>query len=157
MAVVSGKVFWAAVQAPNTTFEPEWGLDLLVDDSNRAQIMADKLTIKNKGDERGDFVHIRQRVSRRDGSKNDAPVVVDAQKNVTDKLIGNGSTCNVMYTPFAWDMNGKSGVTPILKKVQIVDLVSYGEDFDVVDDGFVSATAASSDAAPQQLNDEVPF
>lgn len=157
MAVVSGKVFWASVQAPNTTYEPEWGLDLLVDDNNRAQIMADKLTIKNKGDERGDFVHIRQRVSRRDGSKNDAPIVVDAQKNVTDKLIGNGSTCNVMYTPFAWDMNGKSGVTPILKKVQIVDLVSYGEDFDVVDDGFVSATAVASDAAPQQLNDEVPF
>lgn len=157
MAVVSGKVFWASVQAPNTTYEPEWGLDLLVDDNNRAQIMADKLTIKNKGDERGDFVHIRQRVSRRDGSKNDAPVVVDAQKNVTDKLVGNGSTCNVMYTPFAWDMNGKSGVTPILKKVQIVDLVSYGEDFDVVDDGFVSATAVASDAAPQQLNDEVPF
>jgi hypothetical protein len=151
MTVITGKVYWASVQQPNTTFEPEWGLDLLVDDNNRSQVMADKLTIKNKGDERGDFVHIRQRVARRDGTRNDAPVVLDGQKNPSDSLIGNGSTCNVMYTPFAWDMNGKSGVTPILKKVQIVDLVSYGEDFDVI--GGATTPSASS----TQMNDEVPF
>lgn len=155
MTVVKGKAYWASVQQPNTTYEPEWAVDICVDDSNRAAFEADGVPIKNKGDERGDFVHIRQRVARRDGTQNDAPAVVDAQKNPFTGLIGNGSIVNVMYAPFAWEMNGKAGVTPLLKKVQVVDLVEYkaGEDFDV-EDGFTSAEAPS---ANEELNDEVPF
>jgi hypothetical protein len=154
MTVITGKAYWASVQQPNTTFEPEWGIDILVDDNNREAIQADGLTIKNKGDERGDFVHIRQRVKRRDGTENEAPTVVDAQKNPTKKLIGNGSTVNVLYTPFNWEMNGKSGVSGILKKVQVVDLVSYGEDLDVVEGGFTEAAPASNNGMPSE---EVPF
>tara|TARA_A100001201_G_C4025007_1_gene181745 strand:+ start:324 stop:791 length:468 start_codon:yes stop_codon:yes gene_type:complete len=155
MTVVKGKAYWASVQQPNTTFEPEWAIDILVDDNNRAAFEADGVPIKNKDDERGDFVHIRQRVARRDGTQNDAPAVVDAQKQPFTGLIGNGSVVNVMYTPFAWEMNGKSGVSPLLKKVQVVDLVEYkaGEDFDV-EDGF---TAAQAPSANEELNDEVPF
>ncbi len=155
MTVVKGKAYWASVQQPNTTYEPEWGIDILVDDDNRAAFEADGVPIKNKDDERGDFVHIRQKVTRRDGSRNDAPTVVDAQKQPFFGLIGNGSVVNVMYTPFAWEMNGKSGVSPLLKKVQVVDLVEYKvvEDFDV-EDGF---TAAEAPSANEELSDEVPF
>ena len=46
-------------------------------------------------------------------------------------------------------MNGKSGVSGILKKVQVVELVSYGEDFDVVKGGYTESEAT--------MNDEVPF
>jgi hypothetical protein len=151
MTVITGKAYWAHVQAPNTTYEPEWSIDIAVDDNNRSAIEADGLDIKNKGDERGDFVHIRQRVKRRDGTTNDAPAVVDAQKNATEKLIGNGSTVNVLYSPFEWEMNGKSGTSAILKKVQVVDLVSYGEDLEVVD-GFVDGQSPTS-----MHDDEVPF
>ena len=56
MTVVKGKAYWASVQQPNTTYEPEWAIDILVDDDNRAALEADGLTIKNKGDDRGDFV-----------------------------------------------------------------------------------------------------
>ena len=150
MTVITGKAYWAHVQNPNTSFEPEYSIDICVDDNNRAAIEADGLTIKNKGDERGDFVHIRQRVARRDGTQNDAPIVVDAQKNPTDKLVGNGSIVNVLYSPYSWEMNGKAGVTPILKKVHVVDLVSYGEAFDAVE-GY---TEPSSKHVP---SDEVPF
>jgi len=150
MTVITGKAYWAHLQSPNSTYEPEWSIDLCVDDNNREAILKDGLTIKNKGDDRGDFVHIRQRVARRDGSKNDAPIVLDSQKNVTDKLVGNGSLVNVLYTPFEWDMNGKSGVTAILKKVQVVDLVEYGEDFDVVKGGYVEGASSITE-------DEVPF
>jgi hypothetical protein len=152
MTVVTGKAYWASVQQPNTTYEPEWSVDICVDDNNRKLFEADGLTIKNKGDERGDFVHIRQRVKRRDGTENEAPLVVDGQKNTFKDLIGNGSIVNVMYTPFAWEMNGKSGVTPILKKVQVVDLVAYAgaEDFDVLD----TASAPIKEELP---NDSIPF
>ena len=155
MTVVKGKAYWASVQQPNTTYEPEWAIDILVDDNNRPAFEADGVPIKNKDDERGDFVHIRQRVARRDGTQNEVPSVVDAQKQPFTGLIGNGSVVNVMYTPFAWEMNGKSGVSPLLKKVQVVDLVEYkaGEDFDV-EDGF---TAKEAPSANEELNDEVPF
>lgn len=157
MTVVTGKVYWASIQQPNTTYEPEWGLDLLVDDNNRAALEADGVPIKNKDDERGDFVHIRQKCSRRDGTANEAPEVMDAQKRPFTNLVGNGSILNVMYTPFSWEMNGKSGVTPLLKKVQVVDLVPYkggekaDEDFDILP----AAAATMTEEAP--LNDDVPF
>lgn len=153
MTIVSGKVYWASIQAPNTTYEPEWGLDMLVDDNNRKAFEADGVDIKNKGDERGDFVHIRQKVSRRDGTQNDAPVVLDGQKKPFKELVGNGSIANVQYTPFEWSMNGKSGVSPILKRVQIVEHVPYAggnaEDFDVI--------GTASAPIQETVSDEVPF
>ena len=153
MTIVSGKVYWASIQAPNTTYEPEWGLDMLVDDNNRKAFEADGVDIKNKGDERGDFVHIRQKVSRRDGTQNDAPVVLDGQKKPFKELVGNGSIANVQYTPFEWSMNGKAGVSPILKRVQIVEHVPYAggnaEDFDVI--------GTASAPIQETVSDEVPF
>lgn len=150
MTVITGKCYWAKVHSPDTRYEPVYSIDICVDDNNREAIMKDGLAIKNKGDERGDFVQIKQKVNRRDGSENPAPVVLDAQKNPMTKLIGNGSIVNVLYTPYEWEMNGKRGVSPLLKKVQVVNLVSYGEDFDVVDGGYVEGASSITE-------DEVPF
>jgi hypothetical protein len=61
---------------------------------------------------------------------------------------------NVQYTPFEWEMNGKSGTSPILKKVQVVSLVEYAggnaEDFDVIGE-------AAAPIADDNMNDSVPF
>ena len=150
MTVITGKAYWAKVHSPDTRYEPVYSIDICVDDNNREAITRDGLAIKNKGDERGDFVQIKQKVSRRDGSENPAPIVLDAQKNPMTKAIGNGSIVNVLYTPYEWEMNGKRGVSPLLKKVQVVNLVPYGEDFDVVDGGYVEGTSSI-------VEDEVPF
>ena len=150
MTIITGKCYWAKVQAPDTAYEPQWSIDICVDDNNREAILKDGLTIKNKGDERGDFIQIRQKVSRRDGTENSPPIILDAQKNPMTKLIGNGSIVNVQYTPFEWSMNGKSGVSPLLKKVQAVKLVPYGEDFDVIEGGYIEGASSITE-------DEVPF
>jgi hypothetical protein len=150
MTIITGKCYWAKVQAPDTVYEPQWSIDICVDDNNREAILKDGLTIKNKGDERGDFIQIRQKVSRRDGTENSPPIILDAQKNPMTKLIGNGSIVNVQYTPFEWSMNGKSGVSPLLKKVQVVNLVPYGEDFDVIEGGYIEGASSITE-------DEVPF
>jgi len=150
MTIITGKCYWAKVQAPDTAYEPQWSIDICVDDNNREAILKDGLTIKNKGDERGDFIQIRQKVSRRDGTENNPPIILDAQKNPMTKLIGNGSIVNVQYTPFEWSMNGKSGVSPLLKKVQVVNLVPYGEDFDVIEGGYIEGASSITE-------DEVPF
>ena len=107
-------------------------------------IKKDGLTVKNKGDDRGDFVTVKRRVRRKDGSLNRAPDLVHGQKRtMTQTLIGNGSEVNVHYTTYEWEFKGRAGVSADLRAVQVVNLIPYNteadEAFDVVDGGFASA------------------
>jgi len=152
MPVLSGKAHWASVANPNTTFEPVWSVDLAIegDELNKARQMG--LAIKNKGDDRGDFVTIKRKVNRRDGTQNQAPALVDANKNpMSGTLIGNGSDINVLFKTYEWEYAGKTGMGAELQKVQVTKLVPYSDgsdDFDVVPDGY---------SAVDTLNDDIPF
>jgi len=152
MPVLSGKAHWASVASPNTTFEPVWSVDLAIegDELNKARQMG--LAIKNKGDDRGDFVTIKRKVNRRDGTQNQAPALVDANKNpMSGTLIGNGSDINVLFKTYEWEYAGKTGMGAELQKVQVTKLVPYSDgsdDFDVVPDGY---------SAVDTLNDDIPF
>jgi len=98
--------------------------------------------VANKGDDRGDFVTIKRKVLKKDGTQRQAPIVKDSQNNNWDgKLIANGSTVNVKALPFDWSYAGKSGVSADLAAVQVVDFIEYstdGVDFDVVEGGYVT-------------------
>lgn len=152
MPVLSGKSHWATITTPNTTFEPVWSIDLALSGAELAKAQNLGLAIKNKGDDRGDFVSIKRKVNRRDGSQNTAPALKDAQKrDMGNTLIGNGSDVNVLFKTFEWEYAGKSGVGTDLQAVQVVNLIPYGadEDFDVVPSGY----SASEDA----FSDDIPF
>ena len=145
MSVIQGKAYWASLINPNTTFDSDgtWSIDVRLYEKNKNIAEADGLAIKNKNDDRGDFVNIKRHVKRKDGNMNKAPEDLDAQKRtMIDTLIGNGSTVNVLYTTYEWKFKGRSGVSADLKKVQVVELIPYQGDaddaFDVVPDGFVS-------------------
>ena len=152
MPVLSGKAHWASVANPNTTFEPVWSVDLAIegDELNKARQLG--LTIKNKGDDRGDFVTIKRKVNRKDGTQNKAPTLVDANKNpMNGTLIGNGSDINVLFKTYEWEYAGKTGMGAELQKVQVTNLIEYSDgsdDFDVVPDGY---------SAVDTLNDDIPF
>ena len=47
MAVVSGKAYWASVTSPNTTFEPVYTVDLVVDDKTADDFQARGYKLKN--------------------------------------------------------------------------------------------------------------
>ena len=142
--MINGKAFWAALQTPNTTFDPCWQIDVALDKANKKLVEAAGLTIKNKGDDRGDFVSIKRKVARKDGKENQAPAVIDDKLRPFTDLIGNGSLVNVKVNTFDWEFKGKSGVGADLIKVQVVEHVSYAgatddEDFQVIggdEDGF---------------------
>ena len=146
MPVISGTAYWAAITNPNTTFDSDgiWSIDVAnLDKKNLEMVKKDGLAIKNKGDDREDFVTVKRRVRRKDGSLNRAPDLVDGQKRtMTNTLIGNGSKVNVHYTTYEWEFKGRAGVSADLRAVQVVDLIPYNteadEAFDVVDGGFVS-------------------
>ena len=58
LKVVSGTAYWASVIVPNTRYDPDgvWTIDVgNLDDLNKKKVQEEGLTIKNKGDEKGDF------------------------------------------------------------------------------------------------------
>tara|TARA_R110000744_G_scaffold11441_7_gene34670 strand:+ start:820 stop:1275 length:456 start_codon:yes stop_codon:yes gene_type:complete len=138
---ITGKCHYASITEPNTKFEPVWSIQVEVDDSNRSVIEGANLPINNKGDDRGDFVTIKRKVLRADGSQRAAPFIKDSQNNTWNgKLLANGSTVNVKAVPYDWNYAGKSGVSADLSAVQVVDFIEYtrdNEDFKPVEGGYV--------------------
>ena len=147
--VISGTAYWASVITPNTKFDTDgvWTIDVgNLDDLNKKKAQKDGLTVKNKGDEKEDFVTIKRKVRNNKGNLNRQPNVVDATKRlITETMIGNGSKVNVLYEPFEWNFGGKTGVSADLRAVQVTELVPYTTEeddaFDVVPDGFTSDEA----------------
>ena len=125
MPTVEGKAYWASVTRPNTTFDPVYQIDLAVDDKTAEDFKGKGVSVKQ--DDRGSIIKFKRKVARADGTKN--PI---------DVLVGNGSKVKVLYKPFDWTFAGKSGTSLDLQAVQVIDLVPYGEDFDVSDGGFVA-------------------
>jgi len=137
---ITGKCHYASITEPNTKFDPVWSIQVEVDDANRSTIEGANLPINNKGDDRGDFVTIKRKVMRKDGTQRQPPIVKDSENNLWNgKLIANGSTVNVKAIPFDWEYAGKSGVSADLAAVQVVNFIEYtsGEDFAPVEGGYV--------------------
>jgi len=147
--VISGTAYWASVITPNTKFDADgvWTIDVgNLDDLNKKKAQKDGITVKNKGDEKDDFVTIKRKVRNAKGNLNRQPNVVDANKTlITETMIGNGSKVNVLYEPFEWNFGGKTGVSADLRAVQVTELVPYTTEeddaFDVIPDGFTSDEA----------------
>ena len=130
MPVLNGKAYWASVVTPNTTFDEDgvYSIDLAVDEENKKSAVAEGLSIKNKGDDRGDFVTIKRKAKRKDGSPNKAPDIMDNMKSpLQNTLIGNGSTVNVLFKTYEWSHKptNRSGKSADLQAVQVVNLIPY--------------------------------
>jgi len=151
--VISGKAYWASIATPNTTFDPDgiWTVDVgNLDKDSIDQLKNDGLTVKNKGDDRGDFVTIKRKVRRKDGQMNRTPDLVDAKKRqMTNTMIGNGSDVNVLYSTYDWEFKGRKGTSADLKSIQVTNLIPFSsgdeETFDEVD-GYASDSANPSEA-----------
>tara|TARA_R100000030_G_C3200944_1_gene110877 strand:- start:175 stop:636 length:462 start_codon:yes stop_codon:yes gene_type:complete len=144
---ITGKCHYASITEPNTKFDPVWSIQVEINDDNREVVEKSGLKVANKGDERGDFVTIKRKVHRKDGTQRNAPLVMDSQNNRwnNDKKIANGSTVNVKAIPYEWDYAGKSGISADLAAVQIVDFIEYSgnqQDFAPVDGGYVQEAEA---------------
>lgn len=163
MAVIQGKVKWASVQSPNETYEPAWQVDVVLEDMEEAKALREQ-GLNVKKDKDGDVIlKLKQSVYRKDGvTRNKAPRVVDADKEVFLDLIGNGSLCNVQYNVRPWEYKGKTGVAGDLRAVQVLELVPYDnadkDEFDVVEGGTQEAQAPAATEAPaDDFDDDLPF
>ena len=69
MSVINGKAYWASITSPNTTFDSDgvWTIDVgNLDEKNKKILESDGLVVKNKGDDREDFITIKRNVKIKD-------------------------------------------------------------------------------------------
>ena len=143
MPIITGNAHWAKVIGdPKPGYDGnsrEWSLDVAIDESTVEFFKEQGLSkrIKNKGDDKGDFVTFKRKEFKFDGETRNQPIrVVDHQKNPwpDDKLIGNGSKVAVNF-----GINDtRYGLHPTILALQVIDLVEYeggdNEDFGTFND-----------------------
>ena len=84
------------------------------------------INVRNKGDDRGDFITV----------KSNNPIHVDFKADPVDVgMLGNGSKANAALSYYDWDYRGKKGRSPSLKKLLVTEVEVYegadgGIDFD---------------------------
>ena len=167
MPVISGTAYWAKVHQPHYDQYNEQGIfsiDVTVDAKTKKQLQDLGLgpRIKNKGDERNDFITIKRKYTRKDGTKNSAPRVVDSKRTPVspDILIGNGSLVNVAFDTYDYDIKGNKGVGSSLKAVQVTKLVEYSpsENLDEFSEesGYQAPTNGASNKDGLE-DDKLPF
>ncbi|MBV1928227.1 MAG: hypothetical protein KUG81_01780 [Gammaproteobacteria bacterium] len=130
MPIMQGTAYWAKVlKDPKPGYdgnEREWSIDIAID-KDTAKLWKEQgigKRIKNKGDEKGDFVTLKRKEFKYDGETRNQPIrVVDAKKKPWDQevLIGNGSKVAVNYSI----NDTKFGQQPCLLALQVIDLVEY--------------------------------
>ena len=128
MAVVSGKAYWASVTSPNTTFEPVYTVDLVVDDKTADDFQARGYKVKELSineEPVGRAITIKRKVNGADGRTRQAPKLFDKDKVPMDEVVGNGSEVKVQYAE--WETTNKYGDFKGLdfQAMQVLDLVSY--------------------------------
>jgi hypothetical protein len=142
MAILEGTAYWASVTTPNTTFEPTYSVNLVVDEATAADFKARGFSIKEMDE--GPSIVIKRKVDGKDGAVRSAPRLVDQYKNPLDAKVGNGSVVKVQYNE--WETTNKYGSFKGLdfQAMQVLDLVEVG-----------SPDGSEFEAAESDMEDEL--
>jgi hypothetical protein len=145
--LIKGIAYWARVTGEPTRNEqyPDnpraWSIDVTLDKETVAVLKEKGLfpKIKNKGDDRGQFITFKRKEFKKDGVTRNQPIkIVDHHGNPwkSNVLIGNGSVVNVSFNIYE-DRRGQAN--PAILAIQVWDHVPYvannQDEFPVKDDG----------------------
>ena len=133
MAVLKNrKVEWASLTVGNSTDEPVYTVNVLVDEDTASDFKSRGFNVKET--ESGPSLIVKRKVNGPNGLIRPAPNLFDGAKNEIDVSIGNGSTCNIQYKEWEVVRQGKTFKGLDLQAVQVIDLISFnqaGDEFDV--------------------------
>jgi hypothetical protein len=134
MAIVEGTAYWASVKRPNTTYEPVYSVNLVVDDTIAADFKRRGFKIKDMDE--GPAIVIKRKVNGGPKGTREPPKLYDRMKNEIDSEVGNGSKVKVQYREWEMDRGGKTYQGLEFLAMQVLDLVPYssggvGDEFDV--------------------------
>ena len=132
MAVQTGESKWASITNPNTTYEPVYCINLIVEDTIAEDFESRGFKVKDMDE--GRALVFKRKVTGANGRTNEKPKLYDKSKNEIDVSVGNGSKVRVQYKEWEVNRNGKNFKGLDLMAVQVLDLVSYngaGDEFNV--------------------------
>ena len=136
MAILTGTAYWASVTTPNTTYEPVYTVNLVVDEDTAQSFRSQGHTVKDMDE--GPALIIKRKVNGPNGMVRSAPKLVDSTKNPIDERIGNGSAVKIQYKEWESVWKGKTFKGLDFQAMQVLDLVSVGSadggEFDVEDE-----------------------
>jgi len=121
--IVEGTAYWASIKTPNTTFEPVYTVNLVVDQETADSFAGRGHTVKQMDE--GPALVIKRKVNGPNGMIRNAPRLLDANKQDINLAVGNGSKGRVQCSEFVWDYAGKTGKSLDLQGVQVIELVEY--------------------------------
>jgi hypothetical protein len=136
MPVLEGTAYWASVKTPNTTYEPTYSVNLVVDEATADDFKSRGFTVKPMED--GPAIIIKRKVNGPRGMVREAPKLYDRSKNEIDCQVGNGSKVKVQFKEWETERNGQQFKGLDFMAMQVIDLVQYsgqaGDEFDALDD-----------------------
>ena len=121
--IVEGTAYWASIKTPNTTFEPVYTVNLVVDQTVADDFASRGHTVKQMNE--GPALIVKRKVNGPNGMIRNAPRLIDQNKQEINWAVGNGATVRVQCSEFEWEYAGKSGKSLDLQAVQVVELVEY--------------------------------
>jgi len=121
--IIDGTAYWANIKTPNTTFEPMYTVNLVVDEATANDFAARGHTIKQMDE--GSAIVVKRKINGPNGMVRSAPRLLDQNKQEVNLAVGNGSKVRVQCNEYAWEFKGKAGKGLDLQAVQIVDLIEY--------------------------------
>ena len=142
MAILEGSAYWASVTTPNTTFEPVYSVNLVVDDAVAEDFQSRGFSIKQMDE--GPAIVIKRKVNGPNGMIRPAPRLVDAYKNLLDARVGNGSEVKVQYKEWESDWKGKTFKGLDFQAMQVINLIEVG-----------SPDGAEFDSLDSEMEDEL--
>ena len=135
MAIIQGEAYWASVTQPNTTYDPVYTVNLVVDDETAEDFKSRGYSVQQM--EEGQALVIKRKVNGPNGMVRPAPRLVDKFKNPLDCRVGNGSNVRVQYKEWESEWKGKVFKGLDFQAMQVIDLVEVGSpdgsEFDAYD------------------------
>jgi|TARA_R100000482_G_C4993623_1_gene88451 hypothetical protein len=136
MALVEGVAYWASVTTPNTTYQPVYTVNLVVDEEVANDFRSRGFTVKDM--EEGPALLIKRKVNGPNGMVRSAPKLLDKHKQPLNVAVGNGSKVKVQYKEWETTWNGTQYKGLDFQAMQVLELVEYaspdGAEFDIEDD-----------------------
>ena len=136
MALVEGVAYWASVTTPNTTYQPVYTVNLVVDEEVANDFRSRGFTVKDM--EEGPALLIKRKVNGPNGMVRSAPKLLDKHKQPLNVAVGNGSKVKVQYKEWETTWNGTQYKGLDFQAMQVLELIEYaspdGAEFDIEDD-----------------------
>lgn len=135
MAIIQGEAYWASVTTPNTTYDPVYTVNLIVDNETAEDFKSRGYSVKQMDE--GQALVIKRKVNGPNGMVRPAPRLVDKFKNPLDCRVGNGSNVRVQYKEWESEWKGKTFKGLDFQAMQVIDLIEVGSpdgsEFDAYD------------------------